>query len=128
MGDTKNRVLGIGGVFFKTQNKKELHDWYKKHLGFNKIEDWGTAFEQQVKESSEKTNYTVWGTFPSDTEYFNPSNKSYMINYIVEDLQWLSEQLKKEGVDISEIEEHEEGLFAWLIDPEGTKLELWEPK
>ena len=128
MGNTKNRVVGIGCFFFKTQNKKDLHVWYKEHLGFNKIEDWGTVFERQVEDNSEKTNYTVWGTFSSDTKYFDPSNKSHMINYIVEDLQWLSEQLKKEGVDISEIEEHEEGLFTWLVDPEGTKLELWEPK
>lgn len=124
---TKRKVIGIGGVFFKSSNVEKLQEWYKKHLGFENVENWGKVFEWK-KENSSKENYTIWGTFKDDTKYFNPSEKPYMINFIVEDIESLIEELKKDNVEVSEIETHDQGKFAWLVDPEGTKIELWEPK
>lgn len=123
----KKKVIGIGGIFFKSSNVEKLQEWYKKYLGFEDLENWGKVFETECKDSN-KGYYTVWGTFKDDTKYFDPGNKPYMINYIVEDLEWVTEELKKDNIEISEIEVHDEGKFAWLVDPEGTKLELWEPK
>lgn len=120
----RRKVIGIGGVFIKSSNVEKLQEWYKKHLGFEDVESWGKVFEWKQKDST-KEHYTVWGTFNADTKHFD---KPYMINYIVEDLEWLTGELKKDNIEISEIEVHDQGKFAWLTDPEGTKIELWEPK
>lgn len=119
------RVTGIGGLFFKTKDPVTLKKWYKEHLGFN-IDDWGCTFWWQ--ESNGKPASTQWSPFESDTHYFLPSKKDYMFNYRVADLKKLLLKLKEEGVVIvGEMEEFEYGKFGWIIDPEGNKIELWEP-
>ncbi len=119
------KVTGIGGLFFKTENPDMLKKWYKKHLGFN-TDDWGCTF--WWKDSNEKKASTQWSPFKSDTDYFSPSKKEFMFNYRVADLKKLLAQLKKEGVtNVGKIEEYDYGKFAWILDPDGNKIELWEP-
>ena len=121
----KNRVIGIGGLFFKTKSPNETKDWYKKHLGFN-TDDWGCTFWWKDKNGTNAS--TQWSPFKSDTEYFSPSKKEYMFNYRVANLTALLEKLKDEGVTIiGNIEEYEYGKFGWILDPDGNKIELWEP-
>lgn len=123
------RVTGIGGIFFKAQDAAKLRSWYEQHLGF-KLEDYGgTQFKWRDADSPETQGSTVWSIFPEDSPYFDPSKKPFMINYRVENLDALLEQLRSEGVEIEErIEEYEYGRFAWVTDPEGNRIELWEPK
>lgn len=123
----KRKVVGIGGIFFKSDDTEKLQKWYKDNLGFSDVEPWGKVFEWKENET-QKDNYTVWGSFKADTNYFEPSKKPFMINYIVEDLEIFCKELKESQIDVTEIEVHDEGKFAWLVDPEGTKIELWEPK
>lgn len=121
------RVTGLGGVFFKCKDPQKMKSWYEKHLGF-KTDDYGGAFEWRQKLSPEKSGYTAWSPMAEDTNYFDPSEKQFMINYRVENLEKLLEVLKKEGVQIvSEIETYDYGKFAHIIDLEGNKIELWEP-
>jgi predicted enzyme related to lactoylglutathione lyase len=120
------KVRGIGGIFFKCNEPKAMKDWYDKNLGFGN-EQWGTNFEWREVDS-EKKGSTVWSPFSSTTKYFEPSAKDYMINYIVEDIAGLVEQLKKDGVTVlDEIEDSDYGKFVHILDPEGNKVELWEP-
>ena len=121
----KKRVTGIGGLFFKTHDPKKTKDWYKKHLGFN-TDDYGCTF--WWKEKSGKIASTQWSPFKEDTPYFAPSEKDHMFNYRVHNLKELFAKLKTEGVEIvGEVEEYEYGKFGWILDPEGNKIELWEP-
>ena len=121
----KKRVTGIGGLFFKSTNPKESKDWYKKHLGFN-TDDWGTTFWWKDKEGKDCS--TQWSPFPKETDYLNPSKKDFMFNYRVENLVELLAALKSEGVTIvGEMQEFEYGKFGWILDNDGTKIELWEP-
>lgn len=124
----KKRVTGIGGLFFKCKDVKAVQQWYETHLGI-KSDSYGAMFQWRDIDDKEKTAYTVWGTFKDDTKYFSPSEKDFMFNYRVENLAELMEELKKEGVTIAgEMQEHSYGKFAWVMDPEGNKIELWEPK
>lgn len=119
------RVTGIGGIFFKCTNKKELLEWYKKHLGIP-AEEWGAQFF--LKDEKDPEAYLAWSPFKSDTTYLEPSKKEFMINYRVADLHGLLKVLREEGVEVMEkVEESEYGKFGWIMDPEGTKIELWEP-
>jgi predicted enzyme related to lactoylglutathione lyase len=119
------RVKALGGIFFKSENPHLLREWYKKHLGIDS-ETWGAVFKWQMPENREY--YNVWSPFSSDTKYFSPSTKPFMINFIVEDCFALLDVLKKEGVTLTrEREESEFGRFGWILDPEGNKIELWEP-
>lgn len=119
------RVTGIGGLFFKTENPEKLKEWYKNHLGFN-TDDWGCTF--WWKDNEDKSASTQWSPFKNDTSYFSPSTKEYMFNYRVQDLKKLLIKLKEEGITIiGEIEEYEYGKFGWILDPDGNKIELWEP-
>ena len=121
------KVLGIGGVFFKAKNPKKLGAWYRKNLGFE-VQPWGGAtFEWDAKSPTHRT--TVWTPFPENTDQFAPSSEPYMLNFIVDDLEALMKKLRKARVKIDArgIEASEYGRFAWIIDPEGRKLELWEP-
>mgnify|MGYP003624520709 CR=1 FL=1 len=119
------RVTGIGGLFFKTANPIKLKEWYKTHLGFN-VDDWGCTF--WMKNNDGKPASTQWSPFKSDTTYFSPSTKDYMFNYRVDNLVALLKKLKEENVVIvGNIEEFEYGKFAWILDPDGNKIELWEP-
>ena len=119
------KVTGIGGLFFKTEDPKKLKEWYKKYLDFN-VDDWGCTF--WWKDNEGKNASTQWSPFKNDTAYFSPSKKDYMFNYRVDNLKTLIEELKNEGVAIcGEIEEFDYGKFGWILDPDGNKIELWEP-
>lgn len=122
------KVTGIGGVFFKARNDaKELSAWYEKNLGI-KLEDWGGAILNWQEDTAEDKGLTVWNVAKKDTQWFSPSDSSFMINYRVDDMAGMIEQLKAGGVEIFQgPESHENGKFAWIIDPEGNKVELWEP-
>lgn len=121
----EKRVTGIGGFFFKAENPKALTAWYGKHLGL-KTDDYGSTFWWK----NERGEYcsTQWSPFKEDTTYFQPSNKTFMQNFRVENLEELLEDLRNEGVTIvGEIATYEYGKFGWIMDPEGNKIELWEP-
>ncbi|MBP6278961.1 MAG: VOC family protein [Rhodocyclaceae bacterium] len=122
------RVTGIGGIFFKSKDPKALAEWYKIHLGLN-VEDWGgVAFKWASPENPAGIGSTIWSPFKADTTYFAPSNASFMINYRVDDLHALLAQLRSEGCDVdTKVDESEYGKFGWVNDPEGNKLELWQP-
>ncbi|GAA3573158.1 VOC family protein [Snuella lapsa] len=119
------RVTGIGGLFFKSSDPKAIKAWYKKHLGFN-TDDYGCLFRWKDNDGNDAA--TQWSPFPEDTSYYEPSKKDFMFNYRVENLHELLKVLKEEGVTIvGEVEEYEYGKFGWILDPEGNKIELWEP-
>jgi len=121
------KVTGIGGVFFKVKDPAALKEWYDKHLGFE-TDQWGQMFKFRKDDAPEKVGYLQWSPFKEDTDYFQPSGKQWMINYRVENLEGLVEQLKEEGVTIvDEIETYEYGKFVHIMDLEGNKIELWEP-
>jgi len=121
------RVTGIGGVFFKSENPERLKEWYSKHLGL-KTDAYGTNFVWHQGEDATKKGHTQWTPFKADTKSFHPSEKPFMINYRVEDLEKLVAILKEEGVTVlDKIETFEYGKFVHLLDGEGNKIELWEP-
>jgi len=124
------RVTGLGGVFFKSEEPKKLREWYGKHLGLA-MEDWGAMFlwiDPNNPEAKEQGR-TIWSAFEKDTTYFDPSSKPYMFNYRVENLDELLKVLREEGVTvIDKVEELPYGKFGWIMDPEGNKIELWEPR
>lgn len=120
------RVTGLGGIFFKSKDPDQMKEWYDKHLGIPN-EKYGTSFEWRHADDANKKGTTVWSPFKADTKYFEPSQSSFMINYRVENLERLVEELKKEGVTIiGEIQSYDYGKFAHIMDPEGNKIELWE--
>jgi len=123
----KRRVTGIGGIFLKSDDPKASQEWYQKHLGI-KSGQWGGTFQWKKADDSSKDGFTAWSIFKSDTTYTNPSTKDAMINYRVENLEELLLALKEEGVEIvGEMESFEYGKFCWIMDPNGYKIELWEP-
>ncbi len=121
-----NRVQGIGGIFFKAKDPEVLREWYRRHLGI-KLEEWGGAV--MFTNAGEKNpGYQIWSIFDSTTAYFEPGKATFMINYRVDDLKALLEVLKLEGCQVDErIEESEFGIFGWVVDPEGNRIELWQP-
>jgi len=124
------RVTGIGGIFFKANDPEKLGEWYRKHLGLNVEEFGGVTFRENEAsaEGPKRQVCTVWSPFPADTDYFAPSEKPFMINFRVPDLDTLLAQLRREGVKVDErTEESEFGYFGWAMDPEGNRIELWEP-
>ncbi|GAA4326416.1 VOC family protein [Mucilaginibacter gynuensis] len=121
------KVTGIGGIFFKCKDPKAINQWYNEHLGFD-TSPYGTAFAWRDAEDSTKKGLTQWNPFPEDTKYFAPSAKDFMINYRVENLEALVMQLKKENVTIvDQVETFDYGKFVHILDPEGNKIQLWEP-
>ncbi|WP_169628288.1 VOC family protein [Flavobacterium frigidarium] len=125
MGKVEKRVTGIGGFFFKAENSKELVTWYGKHLGL-KTDDYGSTFWWKNNEGEACS--TQWSPFAADTAYFAPSEKQFMQNFRVENLENLLKKLADEGVTIvGEMETYDYGKFGWILDPEGNKIELWEP-
>ncbi len=121
------RVTSIGGIFFKCKDPKKMKEWYKTHLGLN-TDKYGTVFEWRQATDSTKKGFTQWSPFAETTKYFEPSTKDFMINYRVENMEGLVEQLKKEGVTITDtIQSVEYGKFVHIMDIEGNKIELWEP-
>ncbi len=122
------KVTGIGGIFFKCKDSKKMIEWYKTHLGLD-TNEWGATFEWSEASDSTKKGSTQWSPFAETTKYFEPSTKDFMINYRVADLEALVEELKKEGVTIvDKIEDSDYGKFVHIIDMEGNKIQLWEPK
>ncbi|MFO1064343.1 MAG: VOC family protein [Pirellulales bacterium] len=122
------RVTGIGGIFFKARDAKALRAWYKTHLGID-VQDWGgTAFSWSDDEGKPTGGMTVWSVNSSENDYFAPSTAQFMVNYRVADLKALLQALKDEGCNVvDKFDESEFGKFGWVIDPEGNKVELWEP-
>jgi predicted enzyme related to lactoylglutathione lyase len=121
------KVTGIGGVFFKCKDPKKMTEWYHKHLGLT-TNPYGATFEWYEGSDSTKKAQTQWTPFSETTKYFEPSTKDFMINYRVENLVALVEELKKEGVTIvDKIETYDYGKFVHIIDMEGNKIQLWEP-
>ncbi len=122
------RVTGIGGIFFKSQDPKKLKGWYQEHLGITPDAEGYIHFEWREKDDPDRVGYTVWGPFSHDTDYFNPSTKPFMFNFRVANLDKLLEQLRKEGVQVDDkVEEYDLGKFGWIMDPDGNRVELWEP-
>jgi len=123
----KKRATGIGGIFFRCKDPVSVRNWYATHLGLV-TNEYGSMFEFRNKHEPDKLNTLQWSTFSENTKYFDPSEKQFMINYRVENLMELVKLLKAEGVTIcDEIEEFEYGKFVHILDPEGNKIELWEP-
>jgi predicted enzyme related to lactoylglutathione lyase len=124
------KVTGIGGVFFKCKDPKAINEWYKTHLGFD-TSPYGTSFEwQQIDPATggTKKGLTQWNPFTENTKYFEPSAKDFMINYRVENLEALVEELRKENITIvDKIEPSDYGKFVHILDIEGNKIQLWEP-
>ena len=121
------KVTGIGGIFFKCKDPDKMRDWYKTHLGLN-TNEYGATFEWRESDDSARTGQTQWTPFAETTKYFEPSAKDFMINYRVENLTELVDELKKEGVTIVDnIESYDYGKFVHILDIEGNKIELWEP-
>ena len=123
------RVTGVGGIFFKsTGDHAALAAWYQKHLGMS-LEAWGGAILRWPDDKAEDRGLTVWHVAEKNTQWFSPSHSSFMVNYRVDDLNALLAQLRAGGVEIvGGPESHENGKFAWIMDPDGNKIELWEPK
>ena len=116
------RVTGIGGVFLRARDPVALAGWYREHLGLD-IESWNGAVLRASGGDS-----TIWSVFPANTKYFEPSQASFMMNYIIDDLDALLDRLAKDGVRIDPKRQDESyGRFAWIYDPDGNKIELWQP-
>ena len=122
------RITGIGGVFFKSRNDRAaLAAWYQEHLGIA-LESFGGAILRWPDDKAEDKGLTVWHIAEKESQWFSPSDSSFMINYRVDDLGEMIAQLRAGGVEIIQgPESHENGRFAWVMDPEGNKVELWEP-
>lgn len=125
--DTTPRVTGIGGIFFKSKDTKKTKDWYGKNLGLA-IDNYGSAFEFRNANTPEEINYLRWGPFNEKTDYFSPSEKEFMINYRVHNLEGLLKRLRSNGVTITDtVETYSYGKFVHIMDNDGNKIELWEP-
>lgn len=121
------KVTGIGGIFFKCKDPKAVNEWYKAHLGFDTT-PYGTTFEWADAEDVTKKGLTQWNPFPDNTNYFAPSEKDFMINYRVQNLEALVAELRQENVVIvDEIASFDYGKFVHILDIEGNKIQLWEP-
>ena len=124
----RQRVAGLGGVFFKAKNPKKLTAWYGRHLGVPVDTHGYVSFREDPKAMRGRDWCVVWSPFDQDTSYFKPSRKQFMVNFRVADLDAMVTQLRADGLKVeSSLEESEFGRFAWLADPEGNKIELWEP-
>lgn len=121
------KVTGIGGIFFKCKDPKKIREWYATHLGLE-TNEYGSVFEWYQGADNTKKGFSQWSPLKEDTKYFEPSAREFMINYRVENMEWLVEELKKGGVTVlDEIQSYEYGKFVHILDPEGNKIELWEP-
>lgn len=127
MEKSKSKVTGVGGIFFKSGNPDKIKKWYADHLGFN-TDEYGVMFKFRKDEDLHQPGYLQWSPFNNDTDYFKPSKKEFMINYRVENIDGLIAGLKEKGVElIGEVQSFEYGKFAHIMDPDGNKIELWEP-
>lgn len=120
------KALGVGGIFFKSENPKRLIEWYKQWLGMT-VDEWNSVLFKP--DGMPAGSYTVWGPFDNSTSYFEPSSKEYMFNIVVDDLDGALAQVREGGAKvIDDTKEYEFGRFGWFLDPEGNKVELWEPR
>ncbi|MEM1135246.1 MAG: VOC family protein [Bacteroidota bacterium] len=127
MSKKTGKVTGVGGVFFKCKDPQKVKDWYKENLGFE-TDQYGAMFSSKKDDESGKTTYLQWSPFKDDTTCFEPSDKGFMVNYRVENLEALAEDLKAKGVKILDnIESYDYGKFLHILDIENNKIELWEP-
>ena len=128
MDKEEPKVVGIGGVFFKSDNPEETKKWYKENLGII-TDQYGSMFKSRNIDNPDEINYLQWSPFNKDTDYFDPSKKEFMINYRVQNIEDLVKMLKEKGITVlDEITEYGEiGKFVHILDPEGNKIELWEP-
>ncbi len=125
---SKGKVTGIGGVFFKCKNPEALKQWYADHLGLN-VDQYGCLFSVGFQSSEEQRSTLQWSTFGEDAPSFAPSDKQFMINYRVDDMASILEKLQAAGIEpLDEVATYDYGKFVHILDPEGNKLELWEPK
>ncbi len=125
--EPRGRILGIGGVFFKSANRDQTREWYSKHLGLADKGS-GAMLPWREHDDPQKEHVTVWSVFPDSTKYFDPGHASFMVNYIVDDMAALLDRLKQEGVKIDDKRMDESyGRFAWIYDSDGNKIELWQP-
>lgn len=123
-----SRVVGIGGVFIKARDPVALRAWYRDHLGMT-IEDWGgTVFSWDRPYGPGCRGQTIWSIFDENSTYFDPGHSRFMVNYIVTDLAKVLDELRQEGCQVDQkTEESEYGSFGWVMDPEGNRIELWQP-
>jgi predicted enzyme related to lactoylglutathione lyase len=122
------KVLGIGGVFFRSKDPGQLNAWYEANLGIHSGAGGPVLFPWRHIDNPDKTGMTVWSLFPRDTDYFGPTKPEFMVNYVVDDLDGMLESLRAKGAEVDERREDSEyGRFAWVTDPEGNRVELWEP-
>ena len=122
--EPRGRILGIGGVFFKSANRDQMREWYSKHLGLAD-KGQGVMLPWREHDDTQKEHVTVWTIFPASTKYFD---QQFMVNYIVDDMDALLDRLKQEGVKIDPKRMNESyGSFAWIYDSDGNKIELWQP-
>ena len=125
--EQRGRILGIGGVFFKSANRDQTREWYATHLGIAD-KGGGAILPWREHDDPQKEHVTVWTVFPASTTYFDPGHAPFMINYIVDDMDALLGRLEKEGVKIDAKRMNESyGRFAWIYDLDGNKIELWQP-
>lgn len=125
--NTESKVTGIGGIFFKCKDPESMRDWYRDNLGMV-TNEYGSLIEFRLTDEPEEKGYLQWSPFGEKTKYFEPSKKEFMINYRVQNIEAMVEQLKEAGIEVVDsIEEFEYGKFVHIMDPEGNKLELWEP-
>jgi predicted enzyme related to lactoylglutathione lyase len=122
------KVTGIGGIFFKAQNVEKMRAWYQQHLGIDASHGGAAIFEWREAADPNRQGMTVWSVFPEDTKHFSPSRAPFMINYRVANLKDTLAELREQGVTVDErVDESEFGRFGWITDPEGNRIELWEP-
>src|SRR5262249_20110110 len=122
------RVTGIGGIFFKSRDPKALGEWYQKHLGLQ-VEEWGGVAFRWAQDNPNAAGMTLWNPFKDDTSYFAPSAAPFMVNFRVADLHALLAALREEGCEVQDkVDESEFGKFGWVMDPEGNRPNLWEPR
>ena len=121
------KVNGIGGVFFKAREPKKLAAWYRDHLGIQNKGGYAD-FVWREKDNPDRLGRTVWTLFPTNTSYFGSSTAPMMINYRVPNLERMLGQLRRAGIAVEKVEDFNYGRFAWITDPEGNRIELWEPK
>ena len=125
--DTTPKVTGIGGIFFFSDNPQKTKDWYQQNLGL-KLDDYGSTFESRNIDKPDEINQLVWSPFKSGSDYFKPSQKDFMINYRVQHIEELVNKLRENGVTILDtMTTYDFGKFIHILDPEGNKIELWEP-
>ena len=120
------KVLGVGGVFFKSADPERLYAWYAEHLGVTREDEPGVSFQNSPRPP---TAFVVWSAFSEQTDYFDPSDKPYMFNLVVDDLEGALQQVRNGGAEVvGDIETYDFGSFGWFVDPDGNKVELWQPQ